>query len=236
MPGRPAASTAAAAKAVARRRPAPPELAEAVFDSAYLAFDCVAAVCFFALAKGRPVFVLYGFLALILGGGDAFHLVPRVQRALFGADAGTERRLGLGLLVSSVTMTVFYLVLAAIWRLRFPAVVVPRALPWLLWGSALARIAVCLLPQNDWFHEGGNARLSWLRNGLFVVTGGAVIALFARSGAAGGLGGMVPAIALSFGCYLPVTLLSHRYPKVGALMIPKTCAYIWMLVMGLKLL
>lgn len=236
MPGRPAAWTAAAAKAVARRRPAPPELAEAVFDSAYLAFDFVATVCFFALAKGRSVFVLYGFLALILGGGDAFHLVPRVQRALFGADTGTERRLGLGLLVSSVTMTVFYLVLAAIWRLRFPAVVVPRALPWLLWGSALARIAVCLLPQNDWFHEGGNARLSWLRNGLFAVTGGAVIALFARSGAAGGLGGMVPAIALSFGCYLPVTLLSHRYPKVGALMIPKTCAYIWMLAMGLKLL
>lgn len=69
---------------MARRRPAPPELAEAVFDCAYLAFDCVAAVCFFALAKGRPVFVLYGFLALILGGGDAFHLVPRAPSGAWG--------------------------------------------------------------------------------------------------------------------------------------------------------
>lgn len=47
---------------------------------------------------------------------------------------------------------------------------------------------------------------------------------------------MVAAILISFGCYLPVTLLCKKYPKVGLLMIPKTCAYIWMIVMGLQLL
>lgn len=47
---------------------------------------------------------------------------------------------------------------------------------------------------------------------------------------------MEAAILISFGCYLPVTLLSRKYPKVGLLMIPKTCAYIWMIVMGLQLL
>ena len=47
---------------------------------------------------------------------------------------------------------------------------------------------------------------------------------------------MVAAILISFGCYLPVTLLSKKYPKVGLLMIPKTCAYSWMFVMGLQLL
>lgn len=47
---------------------------------------------------------------------------------------------------------------------------------------------------------------------------------------------MAAAIIISFGCYLPVTLLSKKMPKVGMLMIPKTCAYIWMIVMGLQLL
>ena len=47
---------------------------------------------------------------------------------------------------------------------------------------------------------------------------------------------MVYAIIISFGCYLPVTLLSKKYPKVGLLMIPKTCAYVWVIVMGLQLL
>ena len=47
---------------------------------------------------------------------------------------------------------------------------------------------------------------------------------------------MVAAIIISFGCYLPITLLSKKMPKVGLLMIPKTCAYIWVIVMGLQLL
>ena len=47
---------------------------------------------------------------------------------------------------------------------------------------------------------------------------------------------MVAAILISFGCYLPVTLMSKKHPKVGLLMIPKTCAYIWMIAMGLELL
>ena len=47
---------------------------------------------------------------------------------------------------------------------------------------------------------------------------------------------MVAAIIISFGCDLPVTLLSKKMPKVGLLMITKTCAYIWIIVMGLQLL
>lgn len=37
-------------------------------------------------------------------------------------------------------------------------------------------------------------------------------------------------------CYLPVTLFSKTKPKVGLLMIPKTCAYMWIIVMGLQIL
>lgn len=46
----------------------------------------------------------------------------------------------------------------------------------------------------------------------------------------------ISAIIISFGCYLPVTLFSKTKPKVGLLMIPKTCAYMWIVAMGLQLL
>lgn len=47
---------------------------------------------------------------------------------------------------------------------------------------------------------------------------------------------LAAAIIISFGCYLPVTLFSKTKPQVGLLMIPKTCAYMWIIVMGLQLL
>ena len=49
---------------------------------------------------------------------------------------------------------------------------------------------------------------------------------------------MVAAIIISFGCYLPVTLFSkNKAPKVGITDDPqKTCAYMWIIAMGLQLL
>ena len=38
------------------------------------------------------------------------------------------------------------------------------------------------------------------------------------------------AVALSFGFYLPVVLFSGVLPAVGVLMIPKTMAYVWIIV------
>ena len=41
-------------------------------------------------------------------------------------------------------------------------------------------------------------------------------------------------IVLSFGCYLPVVLFAETIPVIGALMIPKTCAYLWAVVIGFR--
>ena len=57
---------------------------ESVFDIAYLCFDLVAAVIFFAKADGLTALYLFGILTLLLGGGDAFHLIPRVRMQLHG--------------------------------------------------------------------------------------------------------------------------------------------------------
>lgn len=37
-------------------------------------------------------------------------------------------------------------------------------------------------------------------------------------------------ILLSFAFYLPVVLFANRQPKVGMLMLPKTCMYIMLLI------
>ena len=219
-------------------KPRVPDLMEAVFDICYLTFDLIAGIVFLTLAKGSALFVLYGILTLTLCGGDAFHLVPRVIRAFKGSSEKIERQLGIGLQVSSITMTVFYILLLYIWKLTFYEMEAPAALETVIWASAIARIVICLLPQNNWCSEEGNPKLSLLRNVVFAVTGIGVIILYALSGNTYGyhMTRMVAAILISFGCYLPVTLLSKKMPKVGLLMIPKTCAYVWIIVMGLQLL
>ena len=91
-------------------QPKMPDLMEAVFDAAYLIFDLIAGILFFTMAQGRSLFILYGILTLTLCGGDAFHLVPRIIRAVRGSSDRIKKQLGIGLQVSSITMTVFYII------------------------------------------------------------------------------------------------------------------------------
>lgn len=37
---------------------------------------------------------------------------------------------------------------------------------------------------------------------------------------------------LSFGIYIPVVLWADAVPMIGMLRIPKTCAYVWMVLIG----
>ena len=215
-----------------------PDLMEAVFDTGYLLFDLIAGIVFLSAAKGNSLYVLYGILTLTLCGGDAFHLVPRVIRAVKGSSEKIEHMLGRGLQISSITMTAFYVILLYIWKLTFPELTAPVAVEAMIWISAIIRMVICVLPQNNWCSDEGNMKLSVIRNAVFAVTGIGVIILYAISGNTNDLHmtRMVAAIIISFGCYIPVTLFSKTKPKVGLLMIPKTCAYMWIIVMGLQLL
>ena len=215
-----------------------PQMGEAVFCIAYLIFDLIAAVIFFVNAHGSQALYLFGVLTLVLGGGDAFHLVPRVIKAFRGGSPRVEWWSGLGLMVSSITMTVFYVLLFYVWKAIFPEVPYPSVLPVLIWGSAAIRVALCLFPQNNWFRAEGNLRWGIYRNLPFAVTGLCLVILFFLSGNTGGYGlwTMSIAIIVSFACYFPVVLLAKKKPMVGMLMMPKTIAYIWMIAMGLGLI
>ena len=219
-------------------KPQLPDVMEAIFDAAYLIFDLIAAILFFIYSNGDMLFILYGILTLTLCGGDAFHLVPRIIRAVCGSSDKIKKQLGIGLQISSITMTAFYIILMYIWKFTFPGFTIPVIIEVIIWISAIVRIVICMFPQNNWCTDEGNMKLSVIRNSVFAVTGIGVIILYLISGNAYGyhLTRMVAAIIISFGCYIPVTLFSKTKPKVGLLMIPKTCAYMWIIAMGLKLL
>ena len=177
----------------------------------------------------------HGVLALVLAGGDAFHLIPRVRVILSGREEALRGALGRGKQITSITMTVFYLLLWQIGLLLFAQKPAPvwTGLAFLL---AAVRIFLCLMPQNRW--QDRYPPISWgiWRNIPFFLLGAETAAAFFLAQA--GLGGMSSvwlAIVLSFGCYLPVVLWSNRSPGVGMLMLPKTCAYLWILVMCLSI-
>lgn len=211
-------------------------IAETLFDIVYLSFALFAGLTM--ALKGKTSLVKKaGWMATLLGAGDAFHLVPRCY-ALFttGLEANAAA-LGFGKFVTSITMTVFYLILYYIWRDRYQ-VKGRKSLTATLWTLCAVRIALCLLAQNDWFAYRQPLLFSILRNIPFAAIGVITIVLFAQEAkkANDSVFRLVPlAVALSFGFYLPVVLFSGTIPVVGVLMIPKTLAYVMIVLMPLNL-
>ena len=91
-------------------------IVETLFDTVYLISVITVGILMIRKSKGNRQFTMFGIMAVLLGSGDAFHLVPR---ALALCTTGLENftvPLGLGKWITSVTMTVFYVVLYHIWR------------------------------------------------------------------------------------------------------------------------
>ena len=142
--------------------------------------------------------------------------------------------LGAGKWITSITMTVFYILLYYVWRLRYQ-VQGRRGVTALVWVLAALRIGLCMMPQNRWLSA--DAPLSWgiWRNLPFAALGLVVIVLFFRSAREHddkAFRWMWLTIVLSFGFYIPVVLWADTVPVIGMLMIPKTCAYVWTVVIG----
>ena len=85
---------------------------ESTFDILYLLFAIISG-CVILKKAGNRCEMRMGLAALVLGAGDAFHLVPRVLNYYVSADLSAA--LGIGKLVTSVTMTVFYVLLYYVW-------------------------------------------------------------------------------------------------------------------------
>lgn len=209
---------------------------ETVFDVLYLCTVVLLGILMLRRANGSRQYTLLGLMAVILGCGDAFHLVPRaVALCTTGLEAHAAA-LGVGKLVTSITMTVFYVLLYHAWRTRY-RVEGRRGLSLAVYALAAVRALLCLFPQNDWLSY--RQPLSWgiARNVPFAILGGIIIVLFyqqAKRARDPYFRRMWLAVTLSFGFYIPVVLFAERVPAVGMLMIPKTLAYVWVVVMGFR--
>lgn len=207
---------------------------ETAFDIVYLVLVITLGIRMIRGNAGRRQYLLFGIMAVTLGCGDAFHLIPRAVALCTTGLENYTAALGIGKLITSITMTIFYVLLYGVWRSRYE-VTGRTGLTAAVWVLALVRIALCLMPQNAW--TSAVAPLAWgiYRNIPFAILGGVIVVLFyhsARERQDRAFRHLWLTVVLSFACYIPVVLFADAVPMVGMLMVPKTCAYTWTVLIG----
>ena len=207
---------------------------ETLFDAVYLISVITIGILMIRGSKGNPQFRLFGWMAVVLGAGDSFHLIPRAVALCTTGLENFTVALGIGKWITSVTMTVFYVLLYYVWRQRY-GIRGQGGLTAVVYILAAARVLLCMMPQNQWLSA--DAPLSWgiYRNIPFALLGLLIIVLFYRSAKErkdSAFRWMWLTIVLSFGFYIPVVLWADAIPLIGMLMIPKTCAYVWTVLIG----
>lgn len=124
------------------------EIGEIIFDFIYLCGVIALGITMIRQAP-KGLYRLFGIMAVVLGLGDAFHLVPRMYAlATTGSVAGFVVPLGIGKWITSITMTVFYVILYEIWRKRYA---VTGLTQWtcLVYLLAACRIILCFFPTKS---------------------------------------------------------------------------------------
>lgn len=207
---------------------------ETLFDIFYLLTVLSVGIRMIRNSKGSAQFQLFGWMAVVLGAGDSFHLVPRALALCTTGLDSYAFQLGLGKWITSVTMTVFYVLLYYVWRKRYQ-IEGQKNVTAAVYALSAVRIVLCMMPQNQWLSA--ESPLAWgiYRNIPFALMGLLIIVLFYRSAKEHGdksFRWMWLTIVLSFGFYIPVVLWADTLPMIGMLMIPKTCAYVWTVLIG----
>lgn len=215
----------------------PPAIGEIIFDIGYLIFAMFAGISMVIRGGNNQVLFLFGVLALILGIGDAFHLLPRIYSLSTGRMEQNYKALNYGKMVTSITMTIFYVILYYIWMMYYQ-INLSQGVTAVVLILAAVRIILCLCPQNAWSSKEPSYRFAIYRNIPFVVLGIIVASIYGFTGI-NGHGGhfkfMSLAIILSFIFYLIVVLFAGKNKMLGMFMLPKTCMYIWIISMGFYL-
>lgn len=206
---------------------------EAVFDVCYLITALVIGV--YILFKYRNnLGRLMGTATLLLGCGDAFHLVPRVLRYFVQGDFTAA--LGVGKLVTSITMTIFYILMFYIYKNKYK-VENTKKIEYSIWILAIIRIILCMLPQNNWITNDGSLMMGIIRNIPFTIIGIIIIVIYYKKRAEYKEFKYVWLnVLLSFVFYLIVVLGTEAVPALGAFMIPKTACYILIIVAFTKMI
>lgn len=206
-------------------------IVESIFDLLYLSIVLSLGIRLL-LEKSREA-KLFGIMAIILGLGDSFHLIPRVVSHLsYGGFVANVFALSWGKFVTSITMTIFYVLFYHYYRSQSKDYSTSKRN--IIYILALIRIVLTFLPQNNWGTISESYMFAIYRNIPFAIMGALLIYWSNKEGARPGLKNMSLCILLSFAFYIPVVLWADKYPIVGALMMPKTMAYLMIVVLGYR--
>ena len=202
---------------------------ESTFDILYLIFAIISGVVLLRKARNRNEKTM-GIAALILGCGDAFHLIPRVLN-YFVTGVDFTAALGVGKLVTSITMTIFYVLMyyIAIGYWHRPE---DKRMTCAVWVLTAARVILCLFPQNGWLTNDSSMEWGIIRNVPFVLLGVLIVVQYYRESKTPSRFRWVwLLVTLSFLFYLPVAVGAGIVPMLGMLMLPKTICYIWLIAL-----
>lgn len=209
---------------------------EPVFHVFYLLSVFYMSIKMIAKGKDYKILRLFGIMGFILGFGDSFHLIPRIYALLTTGLEAHAAALGVGKLITSITMTLFYVVLFRIWEIRYD-VKDDKGIRYFVGVLAAIRIILSLMPQNQWTLYDAPVNWGIYRNIPFTILGALIVYLILKKANENkdvmfkkvGI-----AVIISFACYLPVVLFATTFRLVGMLMIPKTLAYLWVVYIGYK--
>lgn len=211
---------------------------EAIFDASYLVIVVGLSLTMIRRGERGSLARLFGMMGLILGLGDSFHLVPRIISIVTQDFEGNAAALGYGKMVTSITMTIFYLILYRVWEIRNNKGS-QKGTRLIVGGLALVKILLSFMPQNQWGLLNGSYAWGIYRNIPFTLMGLMLVWLIlkeAKERQDHTFKKIGVAVIVSFACYLPVILFVSKLPVLGALMMPKTIAYVLIIFYGYQAL
>ena len=144
------------------------KIIEPLFDISYLSIVIFLGIRL--LFENKKETKLFGLMAILLGAGDAFHLIPRIISHL--SSGGFESHtfaLSWGQFVTSITMTIFYVLFYHYYEIKSGKHDKTKKL--IIYILAFLRILLVLVPQNNWGTPEGNFTFNILRNIPFAIMG-----------------------------------------------------------------
>lgn len=195
---------------------------ETILDITYLLIALFISVYILIKSKDK-LSKLMGSATLILGFGDAFHLVPRILNYFIDYDFTSF--LGIGKLITSITMTIFYIFMFYIYKNNYKTK--NKFIEISIWILSLIRIILCLLPQNRWLTNNSSLTIGIIRNIPFIIIGILIIIIYYKvRNKDKTFRNIWIYVLLSFIFYIPVVLGASIIPIIGMFMLPKTICYI----------
>lgn len=214
---------------------------EIIFDVLYLAAIWIITAYMYKkrsnLLEGtKKIGNLFIWSFFLLALGDTGHVGFRVLAYAMGGLEANSMIVGIGKLATALTVTIFYMLVTEIWRLRFNK---KRGIIW--WGlilTGVARLLIMIPAANGWTIVSTPFAWSLARNIPLMIQGigVAVIILIDSFKAKDKLFLNISImIFISYICYIPVILFVQKIPMLGMLMMPKTLAYVAIAFFALSL-